>query len=179
MNTVENTQDHESPGGAAQYSGPSKSRRKAEAHELQSLGAALVALNQDQLSRMELPENLYDAVLDARRISAHEGRRRQMQYIGKLMRNIDPAPLAAITAKLEEWRSSSVEATATLHRIESWRERLIAEPAAMSEFANEFPQAPLQPLRALVRNIHREREQLKPPKSYRALFKTLRDIIAP
>lgn len=176
MNSVENTQDPGSPSAAQQYNEPSKSRRKAEAHELQALGAALVALNPEQLSRMDMPENLLDAVLDARRINSHEGRRRQLQYIGKLMRNIDPAPIAA---RLGEWRSTSVEATATLHRIEGWRERLIAEPAAMSEFAREFPQAPLQPLRALVRNVHRERDQQKPPKSFRALFKSLRDIIAP
>ena len=130
MNTVENTQEPGPPNVADQNTEPSKSRRKAEAHEVQALGAALVALNPEQLSRMNMPENLLDAVLDARRINSHEGRRRQLQYIGKLMRNIDPAPIAA---RLGEWRSTSVEATATLHRIEGWRERLIAEPAAMSE----------------------------------------------
>jgi ribosome-associated protein len=157
----------------------SKTRRKSEAHELQALGVALAALNASQLQRVPMPEELRDALLGAQRIKTHEARRRQLQYIGKLMRNIDAEPLAAMTAKLAEWHDSSSEATATLHRIETWRERLIAQPAAMGEFADAYPRADLQHLRTQVRNAQREREQQKPPRHYRALFQTLKTIIAP
>lgn len=161
---------------AAVYSAeaPSKSRRKADALALQALGAQLVALNGEQLAQVPLPESLRDAVQAAQRIHAHEGRRRQLQYIGKLMRNVDAAP---IRAKIEGWQSASVEQTARLHLIERWRERLLAEPAALQAFAAEFPAADLQQLRTLIRNTQRERGQHRPPRHYRALFQWLRDII--
>jgi len=171
MSTVENA---EPEGPTYTGDGPSKSRRKADAHALQALGAELVALNRNQLAQVELPESLRDAVEAAQRINAHEGRRRQLQYIGKLMRNVDAAP---IRAKIEGWKTVSVEETARLHLIERWRDRLLDEPAAMQALASEYPQADLQQLRTLIRNAQREREQGKPPKSYRALFQLLRDII--
>ena len=170
------TPDDYEADGTVSDAGPSKTRRKTEARELQALGEALVTLNPDQLSRVDMPENLRDAVNEARRMRTHEARRRQMQYIGKLMRNIDPAPIAA---RLDEWRASSSEATATLHRIEAWRDRLAGDPAAFGEFATAYPKADLQQLRTLVRNVHREREQQKPPKNYRALFQALKAIISP
>jgi ribosome-associated protein len=154
--------------------GPSKSRRKADAHALQVLGAELVALNRNQLAQVEMPELLRDAVEAAQRITAHEGRRRQLQYIGRLMRNVDAEP---IRAKIEGWKTVSVEETVRLHLIERWRDRLIGDPQALQSFASEYPQADVQPLRTLIRNTQREREQHKPPKSYRALFQLLRDII--
>ena len=156
------------------HESPSKSRRKADAHALQALGADLVALNKQQLAQIDLPEALRDALEDAQRITAHGGRRRQLQYIGKLMRNVDAAP---IQAKLDAWRSVSVEATAQLHLIERWRDRLLDDPTALEALAQEFPQTDLQPLRTLIRNVRREREHNQPPKSYRALFQRLRDII--
>lgn len=171
MSAVENTTAEFAVPAAE---GPSKSRRKADAHALQALGAELVELNRHQLAQVDLPEALRDAVLAAQRISAHEGRRRQLQYIGKLMRNIDAAP---IRATIDSWKSVSAEATARLHRIERWRDRLIENPAALQALASEHPQADLQQLRTLIRNTQREREQNKPPKSYRALFQLLRDII--
>jgi len=154
---------------------PSKTQRKSEAHARQTLGAALVALHRDQLSQVELPESLRDAVLAAQRITAHEGRRRQLQFIGKLMRNVDPAP---IQARLDAWKSVSAEQITTMHRIEHWRERLLAEPGALGELATQFPQADVQQLRTLIRNTQRERAQNKPPKHYRAMFQFLREIMA-
>ncbi len=154
--------------------GPSKSRRKAAAHALQTLGADLVALNRNQLAQVDMPELLRDAVEAAQRISAHEGRRRQLQYIGKLMRNVDPQP---IRVKIDGWKTVSVEETARLHRIERWRDRLLEDPAALEALCGEFPQADRQQLRVLLRNTQRERAQNKPPKNYRALFQLLRDII--
>jgi ribosome-associated protein len=159
---------------AGDDSSPSKSRRKAEAHALQALGAQLVALNRNQLAQMDLPEELRDAVQAAQRIHAHEGRRRQLQYVGKLMRNVDAAP---IRARLEAWKTVSVAEAARLHSIERWRDRLVEEPAALQALADAHPQSDLQQVRALIRNIRRESEQGKPPKSYRALFQLLRDII--
>ncbi len=168
--------DNEPPDDAAPaYEGPSKSRRKADAHAVQALGVELVALNRNQLAQVEMPEALRDAVQAAQRISAHEGRRRQLQFIGKLMRNIDPAP---IRAKIDGWKTTSVEETARLHLIERWRDRLLEDPLALQPFTAEYPHADVQQLRTLIRNTQREREQHKPPKSYRALFQLLRDIIA-
>ena len=157
-----------------EFDGPSKSRRKADAHALQTLGAALVELNRNQLAQIELPDALREAVSSAQRISAHEGRRRQLQFIGKLMRYVDPAP---IRAKIDGWKTVSIEETARLHLIERWRERLIEDAAAVEALINEYPQVDLQQLRTLLRNERREREHNKPPKSYRAIFQLLRDII--
>lgn len=153
---------------------PSKSRRKADAHALQALGAQLVALNAGQLAQIPLPETLRDAVQAAQKIRSHEGRRRQLQYIGKLMRNVDAAP---IRAKIEGWQSVAVEETARLHLIERWRDRLLDDPQALAELARTQPQADLQQFRALIRNTLRERSENRPPKSYRALFQLLKDII--
>lgn len=154
---------------------PSKSRRKADAHALQALGAELVALPASRLAQVELPEALREAVEAAQRIKAHEGRRRQLQYIGKLMRGVDAQP---IRIKIEGWKTISVEETAHLHLIERWRDRLIDDPTALAALAGEFPNADLQQLRVLIRNARREREAGRPPKSYRALFQLLRDIIS-
>lgn len=154
--------------------GPSKSRRKADAHALQALGAQLVALNRHQLAQIDMPEPLLDAVHAAQRIHAREGRRRQLQYIGRLMRNVDAAP---IRAKIASWKSVSAEETARLHALERWRDRLVDDPAAVQALADAHPETDLQQVRTLIRNTRREREQGKPPKSYRALFHLLRDII--
>lgn len=153
---------------------PSKTQRKNDATALQALGATLVALGRDQLSRLNLPEALHDAVCDAQRITSHEGRRRQLQYIGKLMRRVDPAP---IQTQLDALRAVPAAQVARLHRIEHWRDRLLDDADAIGVFAAEFPHADLQQLRTLIRNTRHEREAGKPPKNYRALFQRLRDII--
>jgi ribosome-associated protein len=153
---------------------PSKSQRKRDMDALQDIGAELVALNAQQLDSVELPENLREAVVAARAMTRHEARRRQLQYIGKLMRRVDPAP---IRAKLDGWKSVSAEHTAQLHHIERWRERLIAEPPAVSEFIATYPEADSQRLRTLIRNVAEERERGKPPKHYRALFQMIRALV--
>ncbi len=173
--SIQNNFNDTDEAATAAAGAPSKTQRKNEAHARQELGAALVALNRDQLSQVELPEALRDAVLAAQRITAHEGRRRQLQFIGKLMRNVDPAP---IQARLDAWKSVSAEQIAQMHRIERWRDRLLAEPGALGELAASYPRADLQQLRTLIRNTQRERELNKPPKSYRAMFQLLRDIIS-
>ncbi|HYC45112.1 MAG TPA: ribosome biogenesis factor YjgA [Burkholderiales bacterium] len=143
-------------------------------HELQDLGAELVALNDEQLASIELPERLLDAVNDARRMTKFEARRRQMQYIGKLMREVDPAP---IRERLAAWKSVSRAHTARLHLVERWRTRLLEEEQAMTELLREHPGADAARLRLLVRNAHDERAKGQPPRSYRALFKLLNDIL--
>jgi len=151
----------------------SKTKRKREMHELQALGVALVALPESQLHDLALGDALHKAVLEAKRISAHEGRRRQMQYIGKLMRAADPAP---IRARLEEISGGSAQANARHKRLEALRERLLADESALTEFAATHPAADLQALRALIRNSRKEQKEGKPPRAYRELFRLLKSI---
>ena len=153
---------------------PSKTQRKKEMHDLQALGTELVDLNDQQLASIELPVRLLDAVKEARRMTKFEARRRQMQYIGKIMRDIDPEP---IRSRLAAWKAVSIESTARLHAIERWRARLLEDEGAMTELLREHPRADAARLRMLVRNTQREREQGKPPRSFRALFRLLSDIL--
>ncbi|HEX6691932.1 MAG TPA: ribosome biogenesis factor YjgA [Burkholderiales bacterium] len=149
----------------------SKTKRKQEMLELQALGAALVELPESQLDFLE--RDLRDAVLEAKRISSHEARRRQLQYIGRLMREVDPAP---IRAKLDELTGTSTQANAQHKRLEALRARLLADDEALEHFAATHPSADLPTLRALVRNSRREREEGRPPRAYRELFRLLKSI---
>jgi ribosome-associated protein len=151
----------------------SKTKRKQEMHELQVLGAALVELPDGQLRAMQLEPRLLEAVLEAKRITAHEGRRRQIQYIGRLMRDVDPAPIRARMAELE---GSSAQATARHRRLEAWRSRLLEDDTALTAFATEHPGADLQTLRTLIRNARKEAKEGKPPRAFRELFRVLKDI---
>lgn len=151
----------------------SKTQRKHEMHALQALGEALVALPDAQLKSFDLPDDLMAAVLEARRIRAHGGLRRQLQYIGKLMRGIDPEPIRARLAALE---GTSRAATAELHRLERWRERLLDEPAALEELLTMRRVTDVQSLRATLRAAIAERAAGKPPKHQRELFRRLREI---
>lgn len=150
----------------------SKTQLKQQMHELQKLGEILVELPKSKLQQLDLPENLRDALLEANRITAHGGKRRQLQYIGKLMRSVDPAP---IQAKLNQWNGSDAEENALLHRLENWRQRLIDDDGALSEFLMQHPDFDVQQLRTLIRNARKETQQQKPPKSSRELFRVLRE----
>src|SRR5258708_25045783 len=114
----------------------SKTKRKQEMHALQALGAALVALPESQLGELSLESNLHEAVVAAKRIKSHEAKRRQMQYIGRLMRGVDPEPIRERLAALE---GSSAQATAQHRRLAAWRERLPARHQALTEFAPALP----------------------------------------
>ena len=153
---------------------PSKTQRKKAVHELQGLGEELVELSEDRLASLDLPERLRDAVMEARRITAHEGRRRQLQYIGKIMRSVDAEP---IRAALEAWRNQSHRYTAEHKRVEAWRERLLADRAALAKLAVEYPRADTAHLDSLVQGALRERSAGQPPRSYRALYQALRALI--
>lgn len=152
----------------------SKTQRKKQMTALQDLGAELIGLSEQQLAQIGLPDSLHEAVIAARQAGKFEARRRQLQYIGKLMRSVDPAP---IRAQLDVWKATSREHISWLHHVERWRERLLAGEAALHEFVGEYPHADAQQLRTLIRNTLREREMHKPPRSYRALFHSLREIL--
>ncbi|MBE0626884.1 MAG: DUF615 domain-containing protein [Burkholderiales bacterium] len=153
----------------------SKTRRKKDMLALQELGEQLVGLNEQQLETMQLPQSLLEAVQEARRLSKHEARRRQMQYIGRLMREIDAAPLRD---RLEQWQGQGREHTAQLHALERWREELLAGDPALEQFLREYPGADSQKLRTLIRNARREQGAGLPPRSYRELFRALREMTA-
>jgi ribosome-associated protein len=155
---------------------PSKTQRKAAMHGLQALGERLVKLNSGQLDAIGLPDGLHEAIEAARRITRHEARRRQLQYIGRLMRSIDPEP---IREKLKSWDGISEEGTARLHRIERWRDRLIEDDGALGELAGAHPGIDTQRLRALARNAREERSAGRTPRAYRELFQVLRELIPP
>lgn len=142
---------------------------------LQDLGVELVELNEEQLESMRLPESLFEAVQEARRLTKHEARRRQMQYIGRLMRDIDAAP---IRERLDAWKGQGREHTAQLHALERWRDELLAGDPALARFLNEYSAADSQKLRTLIRNARRELKEALPPKSYRELFRVLREMTA-
>jgi ribosome-associated protein len=151
----------------------SKTRKKREMHELQALGAALVRLSDSQLEIIEIPEKLREALLEAKRIKSHEAKRRQMQYIGRLMRDVDPAPLRSRLAEVE---GNSAQAAARHRRLEAWRERLLGDDDALTAFAAEHPGADLQALRTLIRNARKEAALGRPPRAYRELFRVLKEI---
>jgi ribosome-associated protein len=154
----------------------SKTRKKREMLELQALGAALAELPESQLKQMNLDQKLLDALLEAKRIKSHEAKRRQMQYVGRLMRDIDAAPIRAALAEID---GGSAQATARHRRLEAWRERLIGDDEALTAFAAEHPGADLQALRTLIRNARKEQKEGKPPRAFRELFRVLKDIESP
>jgi ribosome-associated protein len=151
---------------------PSKTRRKKEMHALQALGTELIGLSAAHLARMPLPEPLAQAVHEARRIASHGARKRQLQYIGRLMREVDAGP---IRARLAAIQGGSNEERARHQRLERWRERLLEDDGALTEFAREHPAGELQPLRVLIRNARREQAEGRPPRAYRELFRAIRE----
>lgn len=153
---------------------PSKTKIKKQMHELRDLGKELTELSKDQLAQLDLPENLRDAISEMRNINKFGARRRQMQYIGKLMREVETAP---ILSKLDAWKGKSQQHTGYMHLLERWRDRLLESDSALTELLAAHPQVDAQHLRALIRNAHRETLAGKPPKSYREIFQVLKEVI--
>jgi ribosome-associated protein len=151
----------------------SKTRRKAEMHELQALGEELIELSSSKLAQLDLPETLLDAVKQAQRITSNGAIARQRQYIGRLMREIDTEP---ITAKLAKWKGANQEENAHFHQLEKLRTRLLEDDSALSDYLAAHPEADSQQIRTLIRNARKEAAAGKPPKSSRELFKLLRDL---
>jgi len=151
----------------------SRTKKKQQVEELQKLGVTLIALPLVQLEALGLPAELLAAVREAQRITSHGARRRQVQFIGKVMRKIDPEPVRTALAAIA---GQSATARARQKRLEQWRERLIADDAALTAFAGEQAGADLQALRTLIRNARKEIAEKKPPRAQRELFRVLRDF---
>ena len=152
----------------------SRSEKKRQVEALQKLGAALVELAPAQLDALALPDELRAAVREAQRITSHEAKRRQIQFIGKVMRGVDPEPVRAALAQVA---GQSAAARVRQHRLEQWRVRLIEDDGALTEFASTHAGADLQALRALIRNARREIAEQKPPRAQRELFRVLRSYL--
>ncbi|MGZ5157391.1 MAG: ribosome biogenesis factor YjgA [Caldimonas sp.] len=154
---------------------PSKTRRKQDSHELQSLGAALLELSDERLAGLGLAEPLLDAIRAQRRIRSHEARRRQLQLIGKLMRSADVEPLRQAVDELELGRAQD---SLALHEAERWRAELIADDAAATRFASAHPGADTQRLRALVRSARKDASlvpERRSGRAFRELFQFVRE----
>ncbi|WP_416347176.1 ribosome biogenesis factor YjgA [Castellaniella sp.] len=163
------------------YRGPSKSQVKRDMHALLDLGRELIALPQGKLAQLSLDEKLRDAIALAQRINSNEGRRRQVHYVGKLLRQTDALP---IRQQLAEWANGSHEQARAMHRLEALRERLLTDDAALTELLDAFPDMDIQALRAQIRATRKEahdnqaRQATQEParKHYRALFQTLKQL---
>ena len=154
----------------------SKTRRKHAMHELQELGEALIALDRRRLAEMDLPERLLDAVLAAQSITKHEARRRQLQFVGRIMRDVDPAP---IRATLDRWAEVPNAEKAHFAEIERWRNRLVDDEKALDDYIAVHPGAPRAEIAVLVTAARAERARGAPPRKYRELFRFLKALDAP
>jgi ribosome-associated protein len=153
----------------------SKSARKREAASLQELGVKLSALPDQEIKALGLPDNLFVALRDLRRLPSHGAQIRQRQYIGKLMRNIDPLP---VLAKLAERKQRHDVEIRQFQQIERWRDRLFAEPkAAIDELLKEYPNADRAVLAKLLEKAEKERAEQRSPVGARELFAFLRQLL--
>ncbi len=153
----------------------SKSQLKRESEALQALGEELVNLPANKLAKFPLPEKLEAAIKEAQRITARGGHKRQLQYIGKIMRQIDTQP---IQQAMDELKKEHLHENVRLHQLEQWRDRLIAEgDKALADLLDKQPNLDRQHLRQLMRNAQQEAKKNKPPKSARELFRYLRDVM--
>jgi len=153
----------------------SKSQRKRESTALQVMGAQLVKLSGDQLARIAMPESLREAIVECRRLTKHEAIRRQMQYIGKIMRDIDCEPIAA---QLNALTAPSKRQTARFHLAEKWRDELLADATAMERFAREFPDADLEGVKRLAEAARAAREKkAASPRPVRELFHAINAVV--
>ena len=162
---------------------PTRTDLKRESTELQKLGEDLLTLRPDFIARLDLPEKLVDAVAECKRITNFEGIRRQMQFIGKLMRKLEDSKHAEIRAALEEQHMPSAKETALLHQAEQWRDRLIADDDAVGQWINLSPSTDSQNLRALVRQARKDAKPEKPGlaprhgRAYRDIFQLVREAL--
>ena len=160
-----------------EYLGPSRSEQRRAALDVLALGQQLVGLSAAQLAKLPIPDDLMPHIVDAQRITSHVAHKRQLAFLAKQMRREDDATLDAIRDALDAGGEAARRETAQLHRVEAWRERLIADgDAALSELLAEHPQADRQHLRQLVRNAIDERNRNKPPHAFRELFRELREL---
>lgn len=155
--------------------GPSKTQLKQQSQALQVLGRQLSEMSQDQLDRTPMPDSLRDAIDALRRTRSHEGRRRQLQYVGKLMRQVDEEPLREAVARAE---LGTAQQALQLHEIERWRAELIADDGALTRWMSAYPDTDSQQLRSLVRAARRDSASLtaedRQPRAVRELFQFIK-----
>jgi ribosome-associated protein len=163
----------------------SRTDLKRESLELQKLGEDLLTLRADLMTRLALSDKLKDAVAEAKRITNFEGKRRQMQFIGKLMRQIEPEVLETVRSALTEQHSGSAQENLALHLSETWRDRLIADEDAFGEWISQCPGTDAQQLRALIRQARKDAKPEKPGaavrhgRAYRDIFQIVREHLSP
>ena len=162
----------------ASESAPSRSQRKRESAELQKLGERILDLRGPESDRLVLPERLADALAEARRITDFEGRRRQLQYVGRLMRGLEETELETIRHALEADSERSRRETASLHRAETWRRQLIESDSALADWIALYPETDVQRLRTFVRQAR----QVPPAgqgeragRAFREIFRIVRE----
>ena len=159
----------------------SRTDLKRESDELQKLGEDLLTMRGDLLARLDLTDKLKDAIAEAKRITNFEGKRRQMQFIGKLMRKIEPEVIQAIRIALTEQHSGSAHENLVLHLSETWRERLMARDEAFGEWFTHYPDTDSQQLRSLIRQARKDAVPEKPGeairhgRAYRDIFQLVRE----
>lgn len=156
---------------------PSKTAQKREAHEQQALGEALAELPEARLAALEMPEALRDALHEYQRTRTHEGRRRQRQLIGKLMRQAEIGPLQEAVAAA---RLGQAHDALALHRAEHWRVELVADDQALTRWLAAFPDTDVQQLRALVRNARKEASlppEQRHGRAWRGLFQFIKPLL--
>ncbi|AQR71343.1 hypothetical protein BZG29_25750 [Janthinobacterium sp. LM6] len=159
-----------------EYERPSKSELKRQMTVLQKLGEELVNEARDRVKRVPMPEDVRDAILECQQIKDHEGRRRQLQYVGKKMRTLDEDEVAAIQRTIDSWKGLSKADTANMHAMERRRDKLLTDDKALTVLLSENPELDVQHLRTLIRNARKEQAENKPPKAYREIFQILKEI---
>jgi len=161
-----------------EFLGPSRSQNRREALEIYTLGEKLVSLTDAQLAKLPVPESLLPHIRECRRITAQIAHKRQLQYLAKQMRREDDEALDAIRDALDEKGEAARREVAAMHRVETWREKLLAEgDDALAQLLDEYPDADRQLLRQLVRNTLEERKRNKPPRAFRELYRELRELL--
>jgi ribosome-associated protein len=159
-----------------EYDRPSKSELKRQSDALQKLGEQLIEAPRDRVKRVPMPDNLRDAILMCQTITNHEGKRRQVQFVGKLMRSLDEEEVGVIQRTIESWKGTSKAEAAALHALERRRDKLLADDKALTQLLEEHPELDVPHLRALIRNARKEQAENKPPKAYREIFQILKDL---
>ena len=164
--------------GIEPWDRPSKTQRKKESHDLQSLGEDLIALPDDRLDGLPMDESLLDALRTYKKTRTHEGKRRQMQYIGKLMRRADPEPLREAVAAL---KLGTAKASLALHEMEHWRAQMLASDDILTTWMKQHPDTDLQQLRSLVRAARKDAAsapEQRNGRAYRELFQLIKQHTA-
>ncbi len=165
---------------SGEFFSESRSQNRREALEILALGETLVELTAAQLAKLPIPEGLLEHIEYSKRITSHGARKRQLAFLAKQMRREEDGVLDAIRDALEANSETSKRAVALMHRMEHWRERLLAEgDVALAELLDEYPQADRQQLRTLVRNALAEKAKNKPPRAFREIYQVLRELMLP